>query len=132
MNRIEIDNMVFEPFIVYEQIQKRIRLMATDINMQYEKKNPVFVGVLNGCFMFMSDLMKEIHIPCEMSFVKLASYRGTAQGNIAQLLGVGVDLQGRDVIVVEDVIDSGNSIKYTIEALQKEGAEEHKCVCPIA
>lgn len=123
MNRIEIDNMVFEPFIVYEQIQKRIRLMATDINMQYEKKNPVFVGVLNGCFMFMSDLMKEIHIPCEMSFVKLASYRGTAQSDIAQLLGVGVDLQGRDVIVVEDVIDSGNSIKYTIEALQKEGTK---------
>lgn len=121
MNIIEIDNLRFEPFIEYEQIQKSIRLMALDINLKYEDKKPVFIGVLNGCFMFMADLMKEITIDSEMSFVKLASYAGTAQGNISQLIGVGIDLKDRDVIIVEDVVDTGNSLKYTIEALYKEG-----------
>lgn len=123
MRTIEIDGLSFEPFIDYEQIKKRIRLIGVDINLKYEGRNPVFVGVLNGCFMFMADLMKEIHVESEMSFVKLASYSGTAQGHIAQLIGVGIDLKDREVIVVEDVVDSGNSLKYTIEALQSEGAK---------
>lgn len=123
MDIIEIDNLRFEPFIEYEQIKKRIRLIGIDINLEYEDKNPVFIGVLNGCFMFMADLMKEVSIPCEMSFVKLASYSGTAQGHISQLIGVGVDLKDRDVIIVEDVVDSGSSLKYTMEALGNEGAK---------
>ena len=123
MKIIEIDNLRFEPFINYEQIKKRIRLIAIDINLKYEGKNPVFIGVLNGCFMFMADLMKEIDIPCEMSFVKLASYAGTSQGDISQLIGVGVELKDRDVIIVEDVIDSGKSLKFTIEALEREGVK---------
>ncbi|MFZ4862552.1 hypoxanthine phosphoribosyltransferase [Sphingobacterium sp. Mn56C] len=117
MRSIEIDNLSFEPFIEYEQIQKRIRLIGIDINVKFENKHPVFVGILNGCFMFMADLMKCIHIPCEMTFVKLASYAGTEQGNVQQLLGVGMDLKGRDVIIVEDVVDSGTSLKHTMEAL---------------
>ena len=124
MKTIEIDNLRFEPFINYEQIKKRIRLIAIDINLKYEDKNPVFIGVLNGCFMFMADLMKEIEVDCEMSFVKLASYTGTEQGRISQLIGVGVDLKDRHVVIVEDVVDSGNSLKYTIEALEGEGAKQ--------
>lgn len=118
MQSIQIDNLNFEPFIEYDQIKKRIRLIGIDINVKYEDKNPVFIGVLNGCFMFMGDLMKQIHIPCEMSFVKLASYSGTSQGQISELIGVGIDLKGRDVIIVEDVVDSGNSLKHTMEALE--------------
>lgn len=121
MNSIEIDNLRFEPFIQYDQIKKRTRLIGIDINMRYEGKNPVFIGVLNGCFMFMADLMKEVHIPCEMSFVKLASYQGTNQGNINELLGVGMDLTGRDVVIVEDVVDSGTSLKHTMDALEHLG-----------
>ena len=124
MKTIEIDDLRFEPFIDYDQIKKRIRLIATDINLKYEDKNPVFIGVLNGCFMFMADLMKEIDVDCEMSFVKLASYTGTEQGRISQLIGVGVDLKDRHVVIVEDVVDSGNSLKYTIEALEREGAKQ--------
>ncbi|MCA5004354.1 hypoxanthine phosphoribosyltransferase [Sphingobacterium bovistauri] len=130
MKIIEIDELRFEPFISYEQIKKRIRLIAIDINLKYEDRNPVFVGVLNGCFMFMADLMKEINIDCEMSFVKLASYHGTAQGHISQLIGIGVDLTDREVIIVEDVIDTGNSLKHTIVALQQEGAK-HISVCSL-
>lgn len=123
MKIIEIDDLRFEPFISYEQIKKRIRLIGIDINLRYEDKRPVFIGVLNGSFMFMADLMKEIHIESEMSFVKLASYSGTAQGAVSQLIGVGLDLKDREVIIVEDVVDSGNSLKFTIEAIKSEGAK---------
>lgn len=130
MKIIEIDELRFEPFIDYEQIKKRIRLIAIDINLKYEDKNPVFIGVLNGCFMFMADLMKEIQIDSEMSFVKLSSYHGTEQGDLSQLIGVGIDIKDRNVIVVEDVVDSGNSLKYTIDALQREGVRD-VAVCTL-
>ena len=119
MRTIEIDNYSFEPFIEYEQIKKRIRLIGIDINVRYADKHPVFIGVLNGCFMFMADLMKQVHIPCEMSFVKLASYSGTSNGDIKELIGVGMDLTGRHIVIVEDVVDSGNSLKHTMEALER-------------
>ncbi len=119
MKRIQIDQLKFELMIDYEQIQKRIRLIGIDINLRYEDQHPVFVGVLNGCFMFMADLMKQIHIPCEMSFVKLASYQGTQQQGIHELIGVGMSLKGRHVIIVEDIVDTGNSLVHTIEALEK-------------
>lgn len=124
MDKIDINNLCFEPFISYEQIKKRIRLIGIDISRKYADKNPVFIGVLNGCFMFMADLMKEIDIPSEMSFVKLASYVGTDQRQISQLIGVGIDLTDRHVIIVEDVVDSGNSLKHTIEALERENVKE--------
>lgn len=119
MNTITVDGLCFEPFIEYDQIKKRIRLIGIDLNVQYADKHPVFVGVLNGCFMFMADLMKHVHIPCEMSFVKLASYSGTDSGEIHQLLGVGMDLAGRHVIIVEDVVDSGRSLAHTQSALER-------------
>lgn len=121
MATIEIDNLTFVPFISNEEIDERVSEMGREISEQYKDKNPVFIGVLNGCFMFMSDLLKKVSIPCEMSFVKLASYEGTEQGNIHQLIGVGMDLKDRDIVIVEDVVDSGNSIKYTLEALENLG-----------
>jgi len=121
MKNIIIDNLEFELMIDYEQIQKRIRLIGIDMNLRYEDKNPVFIGVLNGCFMFMADLMKQVHIPCEMSFVKLASYAGTNQGDIHELIGVGMSLEGRHIVIVEDIVDSGRSLTHTIEALERLG-----------
>lgn len=118
MDTIIVHDLAFKPFITYDQIKEKIRLMGSDISVQYADKNPVFIGVLNGSFMFMADLMKEITMPCEMSFVKLASYYGTEQGEISQLLGVGMDLKGRHVIVVEDIVDTGNSLVHTIQALE--------------
>ncbi len=117
MKAIQIDSLTFTPFIDRTEIQTRVTELGHKISADYRNKQPVFIGVLNGCFMFMSDLLKNISISCEMSFVKLASYEGLEQGNINQLIGVGMDLKDRHVIVVEDVIDSGNSIKFTVEAL---------------
>jgi len=119
MNNIKIDELTFELLIDHDQIQKRIRLIGIDINVKYEHLNPVFVGVLNGCFMFMSDLMKQIHIPSELSFVKLASYNGLANEEINELIGVNTDLIGRHVVIVEDIVDTGNSLLHTMEALER-------------
>ncbi|MGJ1433439.1 phosphoribosyltransferase [Sphingobacterium spiritivorum] len=121
MKYLTVDNLEFEIMIDHDQIQKRIRLIGIDLNMRFENKHPVFIGVLNGCFMFMSDLMKQVVIPSELSFVKLASYKGVEKEDIAELIGVGMDLTGRDVIIVEDIIDSGHSLKYTMDALEKLG-----------
>lgn len=118
MNNIIVGDLEFEPFLTFEQIQERTRLLGQQISRSYAERNPVFIGVLNGCFMFMADLMKEIDVSCEMSFVKLSSYQGTEKGQISQLLGVGIDLKNRHVIIVEDVIDTGNSLTYTLEALE--------------
>lgn len=118
MNNVIVEDLEFEPFITESQIESRIRTIAMDINIRYGEHNPVFVGVLNGSFMFMADLMKCVDIRCEMSFVKLASYSGTEKGEISELLGVGMDLSGRHVIIVEDIVDTGNSLVHTIEALK--------------
>ncbi len=117
MNNIQIDDLKFEIMLSSEQILNRVQGVANEINQDYIGKCPVFIGVLNGCFMFMADLMKEIRVPCEMTFVKLSSYHGTEQAHISELIGVGMDLKGRDIIIVEDVVDSGNSLHYTLEAL---------------
>ncbi|TJZ62047.1 hypoxanthine phosphoribosyltransferase [Sphingobacterium olei] len=130
MKSIEIDDLYFEQFIEYDQIKKRIRLIGIDLNVKYEDKHPVFLGVLNGCFMFMADLMKQVHVPCEMSFVKLASYHGVDQGKVSELLGVGMDLQGRDVIIVEDIVDTGKSLKHTMDALEALGVNS-VAVCTL-
>lgn len=119
MNNVIVEDLEFAPFITATQIENRIRTIAMDINLRYGDCNPVFIGVLNGSFMFMGDLMKSIDIRCEMSFVKLASYSGTINGQINELIGVGMDLTGRHVIIVEDIVDTGNSLYYTIEALKK-------------
>ena len=121
MQHIEIDGLLFERMIDDDQIQKRVRLMGIDISMKYEDKHPVFIGVLNGCFMFMADLMRQIHISCEMSFIKIASYDGMESSQVRELIGLGIDLRGRHVIIVEDIVDTGNSLKHTIAGLEKLG-----------
>ena len=126
MKNIIIDDLHFELMIDYDQIQKRIRLIGIDINLRYEDKHPVFIGVLNGCFMFMADLMKQVHIPCEMSFVKLASYSGTDQGRISELIGVGMDLTGRHVVIVEDIVDTGLTLSWLKANLESRGAADVK------
>lgn len=114
--KIEIDGKEFEQLIDYEQIKKRARLIGIELNVAYENQTPVFLGVLNGCFMFLGDLMKEVRVACEVSFVKLSSYDGTNRGDdVKKLFGLEMSLEGRDVIIVEDIIDSGNSLKTTLD-----------------
>lgn len=108
MEKIQIHDKAFIPYLKGETIQQRIRELAVEINRDLDGRNPLLLSVLNGSFMFAADLMKHLTIPLEISFVKLASYEGTATtGKVKELIGLNEQLEGRCVLVVEDIIDTG-------------------------
>ena len=119
--RIEIDDKAFDMMLEYEQIKKRIRLLAIQLNVDYENRHPVFIGVLNGSFIFLADLIKEIDIPLEISFVKVSSYKGDKRNiKIKEEIGLQMSLKDRDVIIVEDIVDSGHTLEYLLNLIKKE------------
>ena len=114
---VTIKDKQFEKFIEFQQIQAAIFEIARKIDNDLRDKNPIFVAVLNGAFMFAGELMKEVSIPCEITFVRLASYQGTSTTNkVQEVLGLNESIENRTVVIVEDIVDSGN----TMVALQKE------------
>jgi hypoxanthine phosphoribosyltransferase len=121
MNRVEIDDKEFEILLEYDQIKKRTRFLGIQLNVDYENKTPVFIGVLNGSFMFLADLMKEVNIASETTFIKVASYNATGStGNVKNLIGLDIDLKGRDVIVVEDIVDTGLTLNCILKTIEKQ------------
>ncbi len=116
---ITINDKTFEPFIDYCTIEKRTRLIGIQLNVDYENRVPIFIGVLNGSFMFMADLLKEITVSCETTFVKMASYHGetSSSGKIIPELDITMDLKNRDVIIVEDIVDSGATLNFLMEKI---------------
>ena len=120
---------MFRPSIKEAEIQQRIQAVADRINNDFAGKTPLFLAVLNGAFMFAADLMRKITIPCEISFVKLASYQGTTStGTIKEVIGINEDLAGREVIIVEDIVDTGLTMKRMIESLgTRNPASVHIC-----
>ena len=101
-----------------------IRRVAEQINRDYEGKQPVFLAVLNGSFIFAADLLREINVPCEISFIKLASYEGTTTtGNIREIIGLNIDITGRPVIIVEDIVDTGLTMAHMLETLKPHNPE---------
>src|SRR5690606_19596662 len=119
--KLNIDKKEFSLLIEHDQIKKRTRLIGTQINVAYEKQIPVFIGVLNGSFMFIADLMKEIDIAAEICFIKIASYEGESQKDkIQEIIGLTVDIKNREVVIVEDIVDTGNSLNYLLEQIKKE------------
>lgn len=120
-NTIQVHDKRFKPFIPNEEIVASVKRIADKINHDYTNKpTPLFVGVLNGAFMFMGELMKHITLDCEISFVKIASYAGTeSTGTIKQLIGLNTTAENRDVIIVEDIVDTGVSIEHTTNLLKK-------------
>lgn len=115
---------MFEPLISDDEIQKSVRQVANQINKKYIGKTPLFIGVLNGCYCFASDLLRNIDIECEISFVKLASYQGFhTEGNVRQLLGLDQSVHNRHVIILEDIVDTGNTVEVIMELLENMGAE---------
>ena len=118
MSKVRILDKTFETSIPEAVIKSRIQAVADRINRDYEGKNPLFLAVLNGAFVFAADLMRCITIPCEISFVKLASYQGTTStGRIKEVIGINEDLTDRHVIIVEDIVDTGLTMKRMVEAL---------------
>ena len=118
MSRVTIKDKTFETSIPEAEILERVKQVADRINKDFEGKTPLFLAVLNGSFMYASDLMKHITIPCEISFVKLASYQGvTSTGTIKEIIGLNEDIRGREVIIVEDIVDTGATMKRMLETL---------------
>ncbi len=110
-NIIKILDKSFVPFISEETIKHKVKEVAALINLEYKDKKPLFISVLNGAFIFTADLFKELTIDVEVCFIKLASYKGTqSTGHIITCIGLDANLKGRDVIVVEDIIDTGNTL----------------------
>ena len=126
MNTIQIKDKHFTVSIKAEQIEKEVIRVADEINRDLAGKNPIFLSVLNGSFMFTADLMKHITIPCEISFIKLASYHGIAStGTIKEVIGINEDLAGRTVVIVEDIVDTGFTTQRLLETLGTRGLKEY-------
>lgn len=122
---IQLHDKQFVPFISAAEIDFAIATMAAQVEADFADDVPVFVGVLNGAFMVVSDFMKHYNKPCEVSFIKLASYEGTATTNeVKKLIGLNQNLEGRTVIVIEDIVDTGHTI-VELKALFKQQNVKH-------
>jgi hypoxanthine phosphoribosyltransferase len=122
---IHLHDKSFEPFISSEEIDFAIANMAKQMDDDFFDEIPVFVGILNGSFMVLSDLMKHYRGMCEVSFMKLASYEGTESTNtVKQLIGINENLEGRTVVIVEDIVDTGNTIEE-LKAIFKDKKVKH-------
>ena len=120
MNIVKIKDKTFRLSIPESDIMKNIQAVADQMNRDLEGKTPLLLAVLNGSFMFAADLMRMLTIPCEISFVKLSSYEGTSTtGNVKQLIGLNQDIKDRDVVVVEDIVESGITMRELIKTLEE-------------
>jgi hypoxanthine phosphoribosyltransferase len=127
----KLNDKYFEKFILNADIQSKITDLAAKINTDLAGKKPVFIVVLNGAFIFASDLIKKITIDCEIAFVKLSSYTGTqSSGVVQQIIGLDLDLKGRTIVVVEDIIDTGLTLDIFLKTLaEMEPAEVKVAAC---
>ncbi len=124
MNNIQIKDKVFTLSISEEQIQKAVKQVGESINKDLAGLDPLFICVLNGAFMFAGDLMKVINIPCEITFVKLSSYEGLyTTGSVKEIIGLNESVVGRNVVVVEDIIDTGITMERILSSLKAKGAK---------
>ncbi len=124
---IQLHDKAFTPFISAQEIDFAITNIAKQIEDDFSDEVPVFVGVLNGAFMVVSDLLKKYNSPCEVSFIKLASYEGTQSTNeVKQLIGLNQNLAGRTVIVVEDIVDTGSTIEVLKDLFKKQNVKHFK------
>jgi len=120
MEIITVKDKAFKPYISAQDLQSSVEEVAEQINNDYKGSEPLFLGVLNGSFMFFSDLLKLIELECQVSFVKLASYEGTSTtGKVNELIGLSESIEGRDVIIVEDIVDTGNTLVKLYDILLK-------------
>lgn len=126
---IQLHDLKFTPFISEAEINTAIEELAQKINTEYREEKPVFLGILNGAFLFAAELIRRFEGDCEVSFVKLSSYEGTdSKGKVDSLLGLTQSLEGRTVIVIEDIVDTGNTLESIDAILRAEKVKQYKIV----
>ncbi len=132
MERIKLHDKEFRICIPYEKISESIKEVAAQINSDYAGKDtPLFLSVLNGSFMFSADLLKFIEFNCEISFIKLSSYEGTSStGVVREMIGVSKPLEGRNVIIIEDIVDTGGTVEVLHDLIKSKGAADIK-ICTL-
>lgn len=127
MQRVTLKDKSFVPYITSDKILESVKEVAKKINADMANENPLFLVVLNGSFMFAADLLKEVTIPCEISFIKLASYHGTSStGTVTEMIGLTEEVKGRTVIVIEDIVDTGVTIEKLVLLLTKKEVKQIK------
>jgi hypoxanthine phosphoribosyltransferase len=125
MGNIQIKDKLFSLSIPESEIIKAVKAVANQINTDLAGSDPLFICVLNGAFMFASDLMKEISFPCEITFIKLSSYEGLyTSGSVKEIIGLNESVVGRNVVVVEDIVDTGITMERILESLVAKGAKD--------
>ena len=119
MSTIQVLDKTFEPFLKEAAIQEKITELAVQLNQDYAGKRPLFLSVLNGAFLFTADLFKQITIEAEVSFIKLASYKGTSStGNVITAIGLDINVKDRHIIILEDIIDTGKTLHHYLPQLE--------------
>jgi hypoxanthine phosphoribosyltransferase len=119
MSTIRVHDKTFEPYLTAEEISTRISEIARKLEEDYRNKRPLFIAILNGSFIFASDLFKVLSIDAEICFIKLASYKGTkSTGHVITAIGLDMDLYGRDVIIIEDIVDTGKTLNQFLPQLR--------------
>lgn len=129
MGEIRVHDKQFEPYLEAEKIAARIKEIAGELNKDYADRRPLFIAILNGSFMFAADLFKELAIDAEICFIKLASYKGTkSTGHVLTAIGLDMDLFGRDVVIVEDIVDTGKTLSEFLPQLHHQQPASLKIV----
>jgi hypoxanthine phosphoribosyltransferase len=131
MSKVTLKDKTFKINIPANEINKAVGEVAHRINTELKDKKTLFLAVLNGSFMFASDLLKKITIDCEISFVKVSSYHGTStSGNIKQLIGLNEDIKGRTIVIIEDIVDTGLTMENVLQQLEQLNPAEIK-ICTL-
>ena len=127
---ISVNNDRFVLYLTESKIQSRVRALGKQISKEYRGRVPIFIGVLNGSFIFLSDLIRHVTIDCEIDFLKLSSYGDSkiSSGNVKMLKELNCQIEGRDIIIVEDIVDSGLSVDFMVKLVRQQNPRSFKII----